>query len=84
VKVAAASGEVSLDTAPPDGGRAGAPGPPRSLPCPDESSCAVNWPKREQRGARTIVRGLTEPGTTVIVNGVPTQVAADGTFAAPE
>ena len=82
VKVVGGGGEVTLgarsQTVVEPGAR-----PRDPYPVPDEVFVSVKGPEREQRGARTIVRGVTEPGTTVLVNGVPTQVAADGTFAAP-
>jgi hypothetical protein len=82
VQVAAGGGEVVLESRRQTVIEPGAP-PRDPFPVPDEVFVSVDWPEREQRGARAMVRGVTEPGTTVMVNGVPTPVAADGSFAAP-
>ncbi len=73
-EVTVANGRVS--TAMPDE----APADPE--PMPQELLLSVVWPEDDRLGAHGRVRGKAQASSRVIVNGVETEVSADGTFQA--
>jgi hypothetical protein len=60
--------------------RGGVPAEPERIP--EEVLLSVVWPEAERHGARAMVAGNVRPSSSVMVNGAPVVVSADGRFKA--